>query len=58
MSKYDFIYKKAEKELSANDLAIRKAKNYKRSNPTKGLGLSNKGLREIPKEIKEMSVWD
>lgn len=31
---------------------------YKKFNPNKGIGKSNKGLRNIPEDIKNMSVWD
>lgn len=37
---------------------INKGRFYKRSNPDKQLGKSSKGLRVIPQELLEMSVWD
>lgn len=58
MSLYNTLCGKEIKSTSANKLAIRRANDYKKSNPTKGIGKSETSKPKMSKEIKNMSVWD
>ena len=33
-------------------------KQYRKANKDKGIGKSTKGLTKVPKELRDMSVWD
>ena len=42
---------------SLKSIKIRE-KQYRAANKDKGIGKSTKGLTKVPKELRDMSVWD
>jgi len=61
LSKYEAILNKEFGEVDKPKQVGRSTytdKLYKKFNPSKGVGVSTKGLRVVPLDIVNMSVWD